>query len=146
MANTPGTHTMKKLSIATASLLLAGSAWAQVTVTGVQGLITATQGNLLFNVTNGMTLPEGTQLQLTTGAQATVNFPNGCSATLGAGQSMLLTPENCQRLAAVPLPQPAVFGGGWSTPLVIGSGLLGVAALRALSNTAPATPTPISPS
>lgn len=138
---------MKKRILSTGLLVLASSAWSQVTITGVEGLVTATQDNVLFNVTNGMTLPEGAQLQLTNGARATVSFPNGCTTTLGSGQSMLLTPGTCQQLASAPPPQrPGIFGGGWSTPAIIGTSLLGVAALRALTTGAPATPTPISPS
>lgn len=135
---------MKHLAIALALTAASGATFAQAVVSGVTGLVTATSGNQLFNVTNGMTLPEGAQLQLTTGATATVSFPGGCMASLGSGQSMVLTQATCQTMAAA--------GGGstilgMSTPLAVGGGVLGLGLLyQATKDDSPAPARPISPS
>lgn len=90
---------MKKLALSLIVLAASGAAFAQATASGVQGLVTATTGNQLTNVTSGMTIPAGSVVSATGNGSATLSMP-GCTASLGPGQSMTITQQGCQSFVA----------------------------------------------
>ena len=97
---------MKKLVLSLAVLAVSSTAFAQATASGVSGLVTATSGNQLINVTSGMTVPAGAVVSATGNGSVTLSMP-GCVATLGPGQSMAVNPAACQQFLAA--------GGGAGT-------------------------------
>lgn len=144
---------MKKFALGLAAIAFAGAASAQVVIQGVQGTVTTVQNGTLVNVTNGMTLPEGAQLNFAPGAQITASFPGGCSAPMGPGSA--LTAAACQAIKTASGAGGAggVGGGvgagvgagttvlGMSLPVAIGAGALGLGALSQATqgnNTPPA--------
>ena len=89
---------MKNYAIGLVTLAFMASASAQVSVTCVEGAVTATTGNTTVNVSNGMKFPEGTVFSFGPNAKAAAAFPGGCSATFNATGS--LTSSLCQQTKA----------------------------------------------
>jgi hypothetical protein len=151
------TH-MKKLALSLALLTACGAAFAQATATGVRGLVTATSGNQLINVTTGTTVPAGATVSATGNGAVTLSMP-GCTANLGPGQSMVVTPQACQQFVAANPPGTGAGAGAGGSPFALPGNALwwgaGGAALLAANvnrnrnnnnnnNNAPAS-TPVTP-
>ena len=120
---------MKQLVFASLALALAGSALAQTTVTGAQGVPTMTVGNTLQTLTNGMTVPEGAQIVVPQGSAVSLNFGGACSVTVPAG-SFSATLANCQSLVAAQAANPVSFAGLTVTPLTVAVGVGSLAVLN----------------
>lgn len=126
---------MKKLTFALAATVCASSAMADITIGTVNGLVTATSGNQLINVQPGMTLPDGAQLNVPSGASVQVSMP-GCSASVGPG-SVAMTLSACQTIQAA----GGTGGGSNLNPYIIGGAGLGLLAWNVNRNRS-GTPAP----
>ncbi len=109
---------MKKHVFALVALAIAGSAFAQSTITGATGVVTVTDptGKVLQSVKVGETVPAGSTL--TTSGTVTVQVSGGssaCTATLTSGQSLQLTPSACNAFAQQQALASSAAGGGAST-------------------------------
>jgi hypothetical protein len=150
---------MKKTALSLIVLAASGAAFAQSTVSGVQGLVTATSGNQLVNVTSGMTLPPGAVISATGNGSVTISMP-GCAASLGPGQTMTNTLQGCKEFVAssgTPSGSPGAGGAVFTAGnLALGAGGAGLLAYNVNRNrrgngatvvlpTTPGTPAVVTP-
>lgn len=131
-----GINAMKSLALTCALALAASTAVAQTPaqpyarIISVDGLVTVTSGNQLSNATSGMSLSQGAQVLTTGNGTVTIQFANGCTATLRPGQSLAVQESECARFLAMAATPAAPAIGGATVVQV----LLGVAGLGLLIN------------
>lgn len=94
--------TFKKLLLVS-TVLVGAAAFAQQplgTVTGVKGVVTATQGATGMTVSQGTPVQNGMRFVTTTNASVTLRMNSGCVVTVPGNHTVtVLQSMNCQQLA-----------------------------------------------
>ena len=130
---------MKRLIALVLAVDAVTAAWAQGaapvapkigSLSGVNGLVTVAQGNLVTNGVNGLPLFDGMRIVSSSTGAALIKLDNGCDIPLAPNQAVVIqTGKPCAALLASVHPVPAAAAGaavaaGGANPALIGVGAL----------------------